>query len=229
MARLTNRERNLIKEARNAPSWPTWDETDAIILAARQARAKLIARWVRQGLAPLAGAAATARSVTGRAILPLRRDLLRRRTVNELNRLEDHVLADIGIAREQIEPIVADLALAALPPRKPSVGTISRFRSWRRRRAAVRELEALDDRLLDDIGLQRGNIRKAVEQAAIEHANDWDSVVRMLRNWETSRQSARKAPGSGPEAAANRDPGAKKFNREDSAAAEVRAQRHQAA
>ena len=168
MARLTDRERNLIQEARRTSGWPAWEETDAIILAARQARAKTIARWIRQGLAPLAGAVAAARSVTGRSILPLRRDLLRRRTVNELYRLDDRILADIGIVREQIEPTAADLAQAALPPSKPRVGLVSRLGLWRRRRAAIRELEALDDRLLDDIGLRRPEIREAVQRAAAE-------------------------------------------------------------
>ncbi len=315
MARLTDRELNLIQGARRTPSWPTWDDTDAILLAARQARAKMIARWVGRSLVPLAGAAATARSVTRRAFLPLRRDLLRRRTVNELYRLEDRILADIGIAREQIEPIAEDLALAALPPRMPRAGIMISMRSWLRRRAAIRELEALDDRLLADIGLRRRGIREAVQRAAaealaapaaggpstvglpatrpwvpvrlvnrlsrtvqrwlqrratirelqalddrmladigmlrrdipsaldwrmasgrraaaapiIEQASYWDSVVRGLRNWETSRKAARETLRSGRGAAAERDTDVKNFNRIDSAASGIQARQHKAA
>ncbi len=315
MARLTDRERNLIQEARRTSGWPAWEETDAIILAARQARAKTIARWIRQGLAPLAGAVAAARSVTGRSILPLRRDLLRRRTVNELYRLDDRILADIGIVREQIEPTAADLAQAALPPSKPRVGLVSRLGLWRRRRAAIRELEALDDRLLDDIGLRRPEIREAVQRAAaealvapavegapnaalpaprswppvrlitrlfgfvrrwlqrwdttrklealddrmladigllrreiptaldrpaassrraaaaptLEQANYWDSVVHVLRNWETSREAARETLRGAAGTSKDRGGATKKFNPLSGEAAKLGARQHRAA
>ncbi len=36
---------------------------------------------------------------------------------------------------------------------------LRRFRTWRDRRLAIRDLERLDDRLLADIGLDRGQIR----------------------------------------------------------------------
>ncbi len=37
--------------------------------------------------------------------------------------------------------------------------SLRRFRTWRDRRLVVRDLERLDDRLLADIGLDRGQIR----------------------------------------------------------------------
>ncbi len=171
MARLTDRELDLIQQARRSPSWRTWDEVDVIMLEARRERARVMARLTRQGLAFLArisGAAATARFVTDRIVVPIRRDAMRRRTVNELHRLEDYRLDDIGIARDEVARLAADLALAALPGRRPHVGLVAGLRSWLRRRAAIRELEALDDHRLADIGLVRGNIREAVERAAAE-------------------------------------------------------------
>jgi uncharacterized protein YjiS (DUF1127 family) len=43
------------------------------------------------------------------------------------------------------------------------IGTLLRtFAHWRRNRIAVRELAALDDRALGDIGLNRTMIREAV-------------------------------------------------------------------
>ncbi len=171
MARLTDRELDLIQQARRSPSWRTWDEMDVILLEARRERARVMARLTRRGLAFLAritGAAATARVLTDRIVVPIRRDAMRRRTVNELNRLEDFRLDDIGIARDEVTRLAADLALAALPGRRPHIGLVAGLRSWLRRRAAIRELEALDDHRLADIGLVRGNIREAVERAAAE-------------------------------------------------------------
>jgi uncharacterized protein YjiS (DUF1127 family) len=60
---------------------------------------------------------------------------------------------------------------AALQARDEALRTIARaivgaYRAWRRRRrriAALRDLEALDDRLLADINLTRGGIRHAVD------------------------------------------------------------------
>ncbi len=44
--------------------------------------------------------------------------------------------------------------------------SLRRFRTWRDRRLAVRDLERLDDRLLADIGLDRGQIRFMIDGLA---------------------------------------------------------------
>ncbi len=243
MARLTDRERDLIQQARRAPSWPSRDEVNAILIAAQRERARVMARLMRQCLTSLfriTGMAATARFAMDQVILPIKRDLLRRRTINELHRLEDRILADIGVARDEVEHLAADLAQAALPPIRLRAGLVARLRSRLRRRAAIRELEALDDRLLADIGLRRRDIRAAVDRQAenrrsaataptVEQANYWDSVVSVLRNWEMSRDAARKTPRSDPAVAADRDAEKGNFNRSPNELAERGARRHQAA
>ena len=40
---------------------------------------------------------------------------------------------------------------------------VSTLRRWHRRRLAIRELMALDDRMLDDIGVRRDDIHRAVD------------------------------------------------------------------
>lgn len=59
-----------------------------------------------------------------------------------------------------------------------AVGLAGKFRNWRRKVHAIRDLQRLDDRLLADIGLSRGAIQPAVEglvtaeQATGPAAND---------------------------------------------------------
>lgn len=53
-----------------------------------------------------------------------------------------------------------------------SIGTLAdRFSRWRRERITIRELQALDDWLLRDIGLERSNIRSAVRGLAAHAAH----------------------------------------------------------
>ncbi len=40
---------------------------------------------------------------------------------------------------------------------------VSTLRRWHRRRLAIRELMALDDRMLDDIGVRRADIHRVVD------------------------------------------------------------------
>lgn len=49
------------------------------------------------------------------------------------------------------------------------------FRRWRHRRAAIQELDALTDRLLRDIGIERRDIHRAVDAliSAQDHARSW--------------------------------------------------------
>ena len=62
------------------------------------------------------------------------------------------VLADIG----------GGASLHALESRVSRLGQT--LNTWRRRRAAVRELSVLSDHMLQDIGLHRGEIRSVVEE-----------------------------------------------------------------
>jgi|GEM_PF-1777427 len=69
-------------------------------------------------------------------------------------------------------PAYADYVAAAHRARSAAIRAFvrfakERFRAWRRHRrriAGLRDLEALDDRLLADIGLSRAMIRETVEQ-----------------------------------------------------------------
>ncbi len=50
--------------------------------------------------------------------------------------------------------------------RRAILGALRRLRAWRCRRLAIRELERLDEHLLADIGLDRGQIRFVIDGLA---------------------------------------------------------------
>jgi uncharacterized protein YjiS (DUF1127 family) len=168
MARLTDRELALIQQARRSKKWLDWGEVDAIVQEARRERSRLMAQMLRSGVAGLArftGLRATVRFVADSIVRPVRRTLLQRRTARELRRLDDRLLDDIGMGRDEVERIAKELAWAALPASQARKGLLTRIWHWYKRRAAIRELEALDDRVLADIGLVRGDIDEAVDRA----------------------------------------------------------------
>ncbi len=169
MARLTDRELDLIQQARRPTTWRDWSEVDAILMEARRERSRVVAQMTRTGLAGLAritGLRAAARFVADRALRPVRRNLLQRRTVRELSQLDDHLLYDIGLGRDEVGRVARELAWAALPAPQARTGLVTRIWRWYQRRAAIGELQALDDRMLADIGLVRGGIDEAVDRAA---------------------------------------------------------------
>lgn len=135
---------------------------------ARRERARIVNRALR----------ATSRALvfaTRRGLLaPIRRWYRARRIYNELTALDDRMLRDIGIRRDDIEAIARE-----------------RWRPHRRQRderVAYRELAALDDRMLRDIGIERGEIWNAVrgEPRATRETNTHNS----------RRGSGRPVPGA---------------------------------
>ncbi len=136
----------------------------------------------------------------------------RRRTITELQKLSDRMLADIGLNRGQIVQVATVLAAApgspvrrqAKPAREP---LFARLRRARQRRQAIQELEQLPDRILADIGISRGEIPATVDKilekrrapAAAgktshspvhELISHLEGAVRPLRQWHLSRLAA---------------------------------------
>lgn len=89
----------------------------------------------------------------------LRRRLQHRRTLTALTQLDDRLLRDIGVSRADIEATVA-FCCEQESEETPSVW--QRFGAWlnreRRRRQTVRELSAMPDEILADVGIERAEI-----------------------------------------------------------------------
>lgn len=79
-----------------------------------------------------------------------------------------------------------------------SLGSLAdRYSRWRQEQIATREIEALDDRLLRDIGIQRSDIRTVVQGLAARgdrrrSVRDFDSAKRNAERREAG-QALRKA------------------------------------
>jgi uncharacterized protein YjiS (DUF1127 family) len=135
-----------------------WDQRSvdvlSIVQTARTLRAEFIADHLHSALE------AFGRWSGLRALfVALRRRLQHRRTLKALTQLDDRLLRDIGVSRAEIDATAAfcceDKAAAT-----PSVW--QRLSAWlsqeRRRRQTVRELSAMPDELLADVGIERAEI-----------------------------------------------------------------------
>ena len=140
----------------------------------------------------------------------IRRDLALRRTVRELDCLDDRQLADIGLTRADI-PAAARRALGQPAQSRSFLAEIAEqiFRA-RARASMIRDLRRLPDHILSDIGIERSMIVEAVDgvlachdqaapppaarPAAPSPVHDLlrrlDAAVRPLRHWNMSRIAA---------------------------------------
>lgn len=92
-----------------------------------------------------------------------------RATVQELQRLDDRMLADIGVTRDQINALVDGQDTVSKPSGLAALVNdliVEPARRWRVRARTRQELSALDDAMLRDIGIERGQIEGIAVAAA---------------------------------------------------------------
>lgn len=106
-------------------------------------------------------------------VRPVVRFARKRRAYASLMALDDRMLRDIGLTREEIpalvkrltgdRPAVVEAQTAAVEPEAaaPTLGV------WNRYRATARELGQLDNHMLADIGFVRGDIDWVAEELAV--------------------------------------------------------------
>ena len=142
------------------PTFQSASELRDVVACARQRRAEATAAMI-----------GSAYRGVGRALRPLRAQVVRweqrRATREALMRCSDRVLADIGIEREFIPLVARGIDPAAYQLRDPALrrwwaaarARLDAAREARRqRRRLYRELDAYNDRELEEIGLRRTDI-----------------------------------------------------------------------
>ncbi len=110
-----------------------------------------------------------ARVLLSALVQPIVRAVRRRRTARMLKQLDAHLLADIGIERDEIDEVAAKAAeaitpvVAAVPARRVGVELVAALRKGWHRQAAIRSLQGLPNWVLADIGIERGRIPESVD------------------------------------------------------------------
>jgi uncharacterized protein YjiS (DUF1127 family) len=122
----------------------------------------------------------------------------RREVAQELGTLSERLLADLGLSRADIPAKAVEAAQHRFPITGSLAGDFADFvrsgivrpiQGWLMRRGAERHLRALDDRMLADIGITRGDIAAVVRSMQTTDAglDAGFDVVRPIRVWNRSR------------------------------------------
>ena len=130
----------------------------------------------------------------------IKRAVRRAAIARELRELDARTLADIGVAPYAIDHLAHRIVAAESPKLPTTAEVLSELlargpSAWLERRRVYNELMALDDRLLRDIGINRGDIEQIAYGAprADETAvgGEAENVVQLIRYWNRSRAAAR--------------------------------------
>jgi len=113
-----------------------------------------------------------------RAARALARWYDRQKAYQELMSLDEHTLRDIGISRTEIPALINQMATVEQRV-TPLTWTLEDelvrpLRQWNRSRAAAKTLNAMDDRMLSDMGMVRGDIdwvSETMAQRSVSPAN----------------------------------------------------------
>jgi len=185
----------------------TWqvspEDLQNLIARAQAERAKTLGEMGSRALNFLwqgSGLAAATAFLNRFAVKPLLRGLRQAHARRSLSQLDDRLLLDIGIRRDQICEVVAKTGQNGADPVGPSMGLRVWLAMMLDRRRTIRQLESLSNRMLEDIGIERADIREiAAQRVAAKYAKPArrpasDDAVKEAANpllqWQLSRKAA---------------------------------------
>jgi uncharacterized protein YjiS (DUF1127 family) len=121
-----------------------------------------------------ASVATTGEPGFGAAVVELLHDALvapvvlwnkRRAAFGALNSLDDRMLSDIGVARAEIGSVVKGIHKSVSYP-AVTLDVVAPIAAWNRARQTANQLYRLEDRMLADIGVVRGDIEWLASEVA---------------------------------------------------------------
>ena len=152
MKRLTAKEIETLRSER--PMSISSDQVADLVQKARRMQAQYMRRTLIAG-----GSKFTDLTGLNLLIARARRGYSRRATLSALAKLSDRNLADIGLHRSSIEAKAIETAREQVPAVDGLwTRVVRRWNVERDRQRTVRDLLALDDRLLSDIGFERSQV-----------------------------------------------------------------------
>lgn len=191
MSRLSEKEIDVIRQARAASQRDASTRTD-VYVAAREDRNDGFGRMIGKTVGTIARATGVADLVAAidRLVLtPVRNGMTRRQTMSQLRRMDDRMLRDIGVERGTLYGLSEDLQQANVIETPARGGIFAWAARQLRRRSTLHELQGLDDRMLEDIGLTRGSLGTSVdtiiarETAAVETPKAQPRVPAEALSW----------------------------------------------
>lgn len=167
---------NSIPATRQGSALQRWLRRTAVVRELSQLDDRMledigIARWQIEEIADAAVGGkrpSLLRGLVEAVFAPLVRWYRRSQAMQELYRLDDRMLADIGINRGDIPAVVKGWDGEIPEDGESRTGLFSGLRRWSRSRATAKALGALDNHMLDDIGLVRGDIDWVAEELAAQ-------------------------------------------------------------
>ncbi len=136
-----------------------WDPSSVDVLSAvenaHRMRDRYIADVLSRGFKTLARLSGLTAVVAG-----LAREVKRRQTQHELAQLSERELRDVGLERSQINAIAAEATATEASHRSVWHMLANWIRREIQRRRTMRELSAMPDRMLLDVGVERADIRR---------------------------------------------------------------------
>lgn len=163
--RLVNSVRRILEQAAIARELSALDDRELSDIGLGRGDIMAVAQASVMKTGELSLAAAFGEMLHDLLVAPVALWNKRRAAFGALNALDDRMLSDIGVARAEIGTVVKGLHKTVSYP-AVSLDVVAPIAAWNRARVTANQLYRLEDRMLADIGVVRGDIDWVASEVA---------------------------------------------------------------